>query len=58
MTDIDFDAITVAATKKVEEEETVQTVDKKEFKPDLKIWIPFSIVALAFIGVVVWTYLL
>lgn len=58
MADIDFDKIAEEATKV--KDEAVEEVEKetKDFKPDLRIWIPFAILFVAFIALVIYTYVL
>lgn len=58
MSEIDFDKITAEAQQEVEEEKKVAEVEeKKPFKPDLRLWIPFGIVVLITVGLAIWTFL-
>lgn len=62
MADFDIDAIANEAEQeaknqiKIEKEKANEP--KKEFKPDLRIWIPAAVVVVAFIGFTVYTLFL
>lgn len=58
MSEIDFDKIAAKAEQEAElEKATGQETEKKQFKPDLRLWIPFGIVVVITIGLAVWTFL-
>lgn len=58
MTDVDFEKIANDVTKNAAEEQKEDKVEEKTFKPDLRLWIPFGVVVVAFLGIVIWTYFL
>lgn len=57
MTDVDFEKIASDVTKKTEKPKE-EKIEKKTFKPDLRLWIPFAAIVIVFLGIVVWTYFL
>lgn len=57
MTDVDFEKIADDVTKNAEEQKD-EKVEEKTFKPDLRLWVPFGIIVVAFLGIVIWTYFL
>lgn len=57
MTDVDFEKIADDVTKNAEEQKD-EKVEEKTFKPDLRLWVSFGIVVVAFLGIVIWTYFL
>lgn len=57
MIDVDFEKIADDVTKNAEEQKE-EKVEEKTFKPDLRLWVPFGIVVVAFLGIVIWTYFL